>query len=41
MNPFAFEEARKNMNPQMMKTATEQLKNMSDEQIRNISKMAG
>ena len=41
MNPQMFEQARRNMNPDTMKMASEQISGMSDEQLNNFSKMTG
>ena len=41
MNPNMFEQARKNMTPDNIKTASEQISGMSDEQLKNMSRMTG
>ncbi len=41
ISPDMFEQAKKNMNPEMMKQATSMFANMSDDQIRSYAQMTG
>ena len=40
-NPYYFDQAKKNMTPDNFKMASEKLSSMSDEELRNMSKMTG
>ncbi len=40
-NPYMFDQAKKNMTPDNFKMASERLAGMSDDELRNMSKMAG
>lgn len=40
-NPYLFEQAKKNMTADNLKMASERMANMSDEDLRNMTKMAG
>eukprot|EP01016_Furgasonia_blochmanni_P005760 TRINITY_DN12267_c0_g2_i2.p1 TRINITY_DN12267_c0_g2~~TRINITY_DN12267_c0_g2_i2.p1 ORF type:complete len:643 (-),score=139.41 TRINITY_DN12267_c0_g2_i2:945-2873(-) len=41
MNPFMFEQAKKNMNPQTMKMASDMISKMSDEDLKRFASMSG
>lgn len=40
-NPYFFDQAKKNMTAENLKTASERMSGMSDEELNNMSKMAG
>lgn len=40
-NPYFFDQAKKNMTAENLKTASERMSNMSDEELKNMTKMSG
>jgi len=40
-NPAMFESMKKNMTPEMMRTATQQMNNMSDDDLRRMGQQSG